>query len=380
MKASLRLVTGLLLLAGAVSAQAQYTAKFLERTKAWGTVVADFNGDGVDDFFISGHHTEDRMWYWNGKGYSPSAQMLVYVDRHDCDAADVNKDGRMDMYCAVGAAKGTAQKSNELWIQQASGEMLLATNFGAEDHTGRSRNVTFFDMNKDGWPDLYVTNEATTRPDGLPNYNHVFINQGNSTFVEKTTIATGGRGFQCVKKGDINGDGWDDLLVCNEKGPAHIYLNNKAGDFTELVSPALSGEFRDAQLVDMNGDGRLDLIALVDLGPMRVWLNSGSGSLFTTPAYEAALPYRGVSLAVTDLNRDGRKDIYVVMQDPKCTTSFTDLQADFVFWGSGATFVKEQLPQTFQGCGYRADVLDGRKVLLANGGVSWRGPNYVLQW
>ena len=264
MRTLLNTVAAIFSLVGCVASHAQYREQYIEESKAWGSAVADFNLDGHDDFLIPGHDSDDRIWYWSPSGYVPSLQLLEWVDRHDCDAADVNLDGLPDIYCTVGAEKGLGIGYNELWMQQKDGTFVKTADFGAEDPYGRGRLPLFFDMNHDGYPDIYLTNLATIRPDGQPNINRVFVNRAGSGFSEKTTIATGARGAQCVAKGDIDQDGWDDLLVCYEKGIGHLYLNNKHGDFDELMSPALGGEWRMAKLSDMNDDGRDDLVLITD--------------------------------------------------------------------------------------------------------------------
>ncbi|MFZ5506261.1 MAG: FG-GAP repeat domain-containing protein [Pseudomonadota bacterium] len=365
------------------AAQAQYSAQFIETSKAWGSLVADFNGDGHDDFMISGHDTDDRLWYWSPAGYVPSAQALEWVDRHACTPADFNRDGRLDFYCTIGADHGDGIGLNELWLQDADGVFHKSTDHGAADPYGRGRIPIAFDMNHDGYMDLYVTNEATQRPDGEINHNHVFINQGGAGFVELQTAATGPRGFQCVAKGDLNQDGWDDLLVCNGKNPPHIYLNNRAGDFTEVVSAAAGASWRDARLADMNGDGRDDLVVLTGPNDLQIWLNSGASPFFqNAPAYASHMIYTSKSLAVGDFNRDGVPDVYVVLQKADClTTTRHDVAPDLVFQGRpNGTWAKLRQPQDYDGCGYRAATIEGSRVLLMNGGVSYPGPNYVVKW
>ena len=63
----------------------------------------------------------------------------------------MNHDGRLDLYCAVGAEKGTALKANELWLQQPNGQFAAKLNFGAEDPSGSSRYPKFFDLDHDGF-------------------------------------------------------------------------------------------------------------------------------------------------------------------------------------------------------------------------------------
>lgn len=365
------------------AAQAQYNAQFIETSKAWGSMVADFNGDGHDDFLISGHDSDDRLWYWSPAGYVPSAQALEWVDRHACTSADFNQDGLLDFYCTIGADRGTDVGFNELWLQDAAGVFQKSIDHGAADPYGRGRLPISFDMNHDGYPDLYVTNEATLRSDGQININHVFINQAGAGFVELPTLATGARGFQCVAKGDIDQDGWDDLVVCNGNKPGHIYRNNQAGDFVEVQSPAIGTNWRDAKLADMNGDGRDDLIVLTGANDLQIWLNSGADQFFeNAPAYSNHIVVTGKSLTVGDFNADGLPDVYVVLQKAGCaTTTLHDIAPDLVYQGrANGTWAKIKQPQDYDGCGHQAATMDGSRVLLMNGGVSYPGPNYAIKW
>jgi FG-GAP-like repeat len=381
MKEVVRKVAGMLFALQAAMAQAQYSAEFIEDSKAWGSVVADFNGDGHDDIFITGHDTDDRIWYWTPNGYVPSPQTLVWVDRHDCDAADFNRDGRMDFYCAVGAHKGFGTGPKELWLQDEAGRFAQLADHGAEDIYGSGRIPVFLDFNHDGYPDLYLTNQRVVRLDGHLSINRLFINQAGTRFTELTTVATGGRGWGCATKGDVNGDGWDDLLVCDLEGPPHIYLNNRAGDFTELASPAAAAKWLTAKLADMNSDGRDDLVLLGDGNRLQIWLNTGVAPYFVTPAYVNRFGMLAKSLTVGDFNRDGRMDVYVVMMKSGCPQTLDDVADDLVFQGlDNGSWGQVALNQGYAGCGHLADTVDGSRVLLMNGGIGWRGPNYVLSW
>jgi hypothetical protein len=366
----------------AFQVQAQYQATYLETSRAWGAVVADFNGDGRDDLFISGHDSDDRIWYATDGGYVPGDQVFDWVDRHDCDAADVDRNGRLDLYCAVGGGKGVGQGPKELWLQDDTGHFTKQLNHGADDPFGRGRIPVFLDFNHDGWPDIYLTNEATVRPDGNVNHNHLFLNQGGTGFVEHITRATGGKGFQCAERGDLNGDGWDDLVVCDGRLPAHIFVNDQAGDFVEWHTPANTGGWKAAKLADMNGDGRQDLVVLSSGNYLQVWLNSGTGERFDTPALNVRLGANGRALTVGDFNRDGLRDIYVVVARLDCKDSLVDVAPDLLFEGrSPLKWLKvAQVQDRYPGCGHLAATLDERRVLLLNGGVSYSGSNYVLSW
>jgi hypothetical protein len=376
-----RVLAGLALLFLGGSAQAQYNATFLETSRMWGMVVADFNNDGHEDIFICGHDANDRIWYWTASGYVPSAFVFANSDRHDCDAADVDGDGLLDLYCAVGADLGHGKGPKELWLQDAGNAFQKASNFGAEDIYGRGRIPVFFDLDHDGWPDIYLSNDSTPRPKSDEiNINHVYRNQRNGKFLEVKTLATGPRGFRCVAKGDVNGDGWDDLVTCNEQKNGHVYLNNHANDFTELAAPAIAS-WRDARLADMNGDGRDDLVVLTNTNRVQIWLNTGSAPYFTSAALDELLPAASKALTIGDFDHDGRADVYVVLARLDCLDSLHDTAPDPVYWGRpGGTWLKETQPQDYDGCGHLAATVDGSTVVLQNGGTGYEGPAYLIRW
>lgn len=366
------------------------TAIQLDTSRMWGTANADYNNDGHDDVFITGHDDEDRIWYWTPTGYTPSTQRLKdqepgWIDRHDCDAADVNKDGMLDFYCAIGGQKGLGEGPNQLWIQGPLGTHTKVFDHGAEDKYGRGRFVKFINFNHDGWPDLFVTNEPTIRPDGRKNINRVFANNKDGTFSEVRTIATGMFGGTFLATGDFNGDGWDDVIVCNDRDDrkAHVYINDKAGNFTEVAPPG-AGVLLDVRPADFNGDGRLDLAVLTQDDNLQVWLNSGTSPYFTQLALDEKLPHKEPqSITVGDFNKDGLRDIYVAMRADGCAAAepMQDRGPDWVYTGMATGGWKRVVlkRQAFAGCGFGADTLDGNKVLLLNGGGSFEGPGYVLE-
>ena len=360
---------------------AEYVEQLLEVSRAWGMVVADFNGDGHDDLYVTGHDPNDRIWYWTPTGHSPSAFVFSLSDRHDCDAADVNGDGLLDLYCAVGALEGRGNGFNELWLLGAGDVFHMATDFGADDPYGRGRIPVFFDFNHDGWPDIYLTNQSSPRvADHQININHLYLNQQDGRFVEVRTGATGERGYSCAIKGDVDGDAWDDLVVCNDRKPSHVYLNDQAGDFAELTTPAIAS-WRDAQLADMNADGLADLFVVTTTNRVQLWPNTGAAPYFVSAALDELQPAPPKGLTVGDFDHNGRPDIYVVQARANCLELLQDLAPDLVYWGRPTgTWDRQKLPQDGAGCGHQAMTVDGDKVLLTNGGFDYEGPSYLLTW
>ena len=183
-------------------------------------------------------------------------------------------DGRQDIYCAVGASHGVKIKSNELWMQQPNGGFVNeAAKYHVVDPYGRSRGAVFFDANKDGWPDLFVSNYYP-RPDGLPTPNRFYLSDHGRGFVSAPGYGlnrtVGGLALApgCQQSGDYNGDGFPDLLVCGKAG-IHLYRNNGGKSFTDVtVAVGLSGVWYGARMVDLNRDGRLELV-MVNRGGCR---------------------------------------------------------------------------------------------------------------
>jgi uncharacterized repeat protein (TIGR03803 family) len=378
-----RLAGACALASAACGAQAQAVPSMVEFSKAWSLIAADFDGDGHEDIFIAGHDQEDRIWYWSPTGYLPGPQTLPWHDRHGCAAADVDRDGRLDIFCAIGAEKGTGKADNELWHQEPNGTFTSVRNFGAEDPYGRGRKPVFLDLDHDGWPDLYVTNDGVERDDRQDNINRMYLNQRNGTFVEIATIATGKPnqpglpGSECVARGDVDGDGWDDLLVCNHDGPGSIFINNHADDFTLLDTNATRDVWKDAQLVDMNGDGRDDLVVVTRNDHLQIWLNTGQSPWFVTPTLDVLLPAPAAGLTTGNFDGDSRRDVYVVLHGD-CAPGELDEPDALFHQRTPRQWTMERLPQSFGGCGYMAATIAGTMVLLANGTTKNGGPNYVL--
>ncbi|MET0773601.1 MAG: FG-GAP-like repeat-containing protein [Candidatus Limnocylindrales bacterium] len=286
---------------------------------SYGAVRADFDRDRWPDLFI-GRHSEPGWLLLNERGRFRRAPAVAFPghDRHGCAAADVDDDGRIDLYCAIGANKGVALKGNELWMaQRGGGYEDQASELLASDPIGRGRLAAFFDLDHDRYPDLFLA-DRPDRPDGLPSRHRVLANPGGDGFQARSTAGfDAGTGADCVATGDLDRDGWEDVVLCargyRPSGWGIRILRNVRGKLIDVtaVSRMPRAKTLDATLADLNGDGRPDIIE-VTRTRLRVHLRRGSRYVL---AYSRRL-VDGAAVAAGDADGDGDKDIYVAQGSP----------------------------------------------------------------
>jgi tetratricopeptide (TPR) repeat protein/peroxiredoxin len=123
-------------------------------------------------------------------------------------------------------------------------------------------------------------------------------------------------GHNGVSVGDIDGDGFDDVYVCQPAGlPNRLYRNRGDGTFEDVTEAAGVGLLENtacALFADYDNDGRQDLIVVRTGGPL-LFLNDGGGGFRQKPdAFKFANPPQGTftGAAVADYDRDGWLDVY----------------------------------------------------------------------
>ncbi len=120
------------------------------------------------------------------------------------------------------------------------------------------------------------------------------------------------RGYHGLAVGDVNGDGLDDLFVCQPKGiPCRLYVQQRDGT-TADVSASAGVDFLDgpssALLLDIDNDGDQDLLLAVP-GRVLVLKNDGGGRFSLSGT--APGPQQPGSMAAADYDQDGYLDVFV---------------------------------------------------------------------
>lgn len=123
-------------------------------------------------------------------------------------------------------------------------------------------------------------------------------------------------GHNGVAVGDIDGDGLDELYVCQPSGlPNRLFRNRGDGTFEDITENSGLGILENtacALFLDVNNDGHQDLVVVRTSGPI-LFLNQGGGKFVQRKdAFRFATPPRGTftGAAAADYDRDGWLDIY----------------------------------------------------------------------
>ena len=166
-------------------------------------------------------------------------------------------------------------------------------------------------------------------PWGLPGESDLlYHNRGDGTF-EEVSVRAGvhdsqGRFGLGVVWGDYDNDGWPDLFVANDAGPNYLYHNNHNGTFTDvalLAGVALSGEGLEqgnmgVDFGDYNHDGSLDIIDTTFADqPKTLYRNLGhegfEDASRTAQIAQASVPYVAWGTGFVDFDNDGWPDILI---------------------------------------------------------------------
>ena len=123
-------------------------------------------------------------------------------------------------------------------------------------------------------------------------------------------------GHNGVSAVDIDGDGFDDIYICQPAGlPNRLYRNRGDGTFEDITEASGLGILENtacALFADFNNHGHQDVILVRANGP-RLFVNEGGGKFREKPdAFQFANPPQGTftGAAVADYDRDGWLDIY----------------------------------------------------------------------
>ncbi|PCJ65274.1 MAG: hypothetical protein COA58_10475 [Bacteroidetes bacterium] len=344
------------------------------------STAGDVNGDGYSDVIVgaykydNGQADEGVVFVYHGSstGLSTTASSLLECNQVNAffgvsvsTAGDVNGDGYSDVI--VGADYYDNGQTNEgaVFVYHGSSTGLSTTASIQIESNQASARMGYSvssagDVNGDGYSDVIVG--APKYNNGKTNEGSAFVYYGSTTGVRNTSNgrlernqANAEMGYSVSSAGDVNGDGYSDVIVgapnfdsgLAYEGAAFVYHGSSTG-LSTTVNSQIDGNQWSALLGwsvssagDANGDGYGDVIIgakAYDYGQSNegiafVYYGSASGVITTTMSWlegNQANLYMGESVSSAgDVNGDGYSDVIVGATGYKGTEG-----AAFVYYGS----------------------------------------------
>jgi hypothetical protein len=264
-------------------------------------VVADVNGDQLDDVFIGGPAgVPGRLYLQNTSGgFIPAAQTVFTADSifEDTAVTFFDADGDQDPDLFVGSGgnhqpPGSRFMQNRLYINQGKGNFIRSQN--PLPLSGFNTAVAVpLDFDADGDLDLFVGNRSLPGIYGAPPRHFLYENDGRGNFKEvakEKAIDFNLLGMVTdAKMVNVSGDATPELVVVGEWRYPHIF-EIKDGKLLTVKSnlDAYSGWWYALETDDVDGDGDQDLI-LGNRGenfyftgskeqPAKLWVNDFDGN------------------------------------------------------------------------------------------------------
>src|SRR5688500_12294450 len=124
--------------------------------------IGDFNNDGLKDIFFSANQVSSRLYINKGNNkfedITKNAGLSTNVWATGVSIVDINNDGYDDIYVCVYGKTLVERSKNLLFINQHNLTFLEeASGYGLAD-TSYSTQAAFFDYDKDGDLDMYLSN------------------------------------------------------------------------------------------------------------------------------------------------------------------------------------------------------------------------------
>ncbi|WP_035333341.1 FG-GAP-like repeat-containing protein [Dyadobacter crusticola] len=347
-------------------------------------LAGDVNGDGYSDVVIgaraydSGQLNEGVAFVYHGSAQGLTANNPVKIEGNQAEsmfgftatgAGDVNGDGYSDIMIGARLFDKGQVDEGAVFIYHGS---ALGINANAPAVTLESNQVssgfgnaiaTAGDVNGDGYSDIVVG--ANMYDKGQTNEGAVFVHHGSAQGINpaasltlESNQAEAQFGSSAASAGDVNGDGYADVIVGanyydkghSNEGAAFVYHGSNTGlganPVSTLESNKTNAQFGSgaASAGDINGDGYSDVIVGAiaydnghdDEGAVFVWLGGvGEISMVTSSSIGIAQENSRMAYSVAgagDLNGDGYSDILVGATE--YDGGQTDEGAVFVCYGS----------------------------------------------
>lgn len=284
-------------------------------TAPYKLAAGDLDGDGRPDLVVARDESKLSVLRNTGSGFAApvSYNVLSYFNTNvnpAVELGDLDRDGDLDVVYTSSTTAVNSEPALAVLRNQGTGALAPAVPlFIPSDVAGGGSDLAVGDVNGDGWPDILAATEGRWT---------LARNNGSGGFL---TLESYGATESpvAVELADMDGNGsLDPVVVGRESLEAAVYNNAGNGDFdtptvVEAVSAAsIPSTARGTATADIDGDGDLDVAVAYNLvlfytGGISILLGNGNGTFSASVAYPSPLPAIYVKLA--DLDGDGRPDL-----------------------------------------------------------------------
>ncbi len=256
-----------------------------------GVAAGDLDGDNLPDLFFTGNMVPNKLFLNKGNlKFEDITETAGIAGKKSwttgVSMADVNADGRLDIYVCYSGSGTPADRANELFINNGvqNGKLTFterAAEFGLDAPGTYTTQMVFFDYDLDNDLDALMVNHAnefynvfvnTSRLRRLrsPQFgNRLYRNDGGKFTDVSEAAGIDGSNINFglgAAISDVNNDGYPDMYVTNDYNEQDfLYLNNGDGTFTDVIQTStnhISLFSMGVDAADINNDGRSDIVTL----------------------------------------------------------------------------------------------------------------------
>jgi len=255
--------------------------------------IGDVDNDGDKDLFFAPirPNLPCPVFLNDGQGvFNRSTTPSTLVPSERVHLFDIENDGDLDAFLLW---------RNLLYLNDGSGNFV-------KSNTTLPGIPTFSDLNSDDYVDIISWK-------GERGFT-VYLNDKFGNFVQFSFLQMSSLIICEIDITDIDNDGDNDVIFSNgeeeKKLPSGILLNDGSGRFTDSGQQLSSVGFGYCGTGDLNNDGYIDILVADRSGPANVWINKGNGEFLDS---NIKLGDNGGwnNCIIKDIDNDGDLDIFI---------------------------------------------------------------------